>query len=75
MDSNSRPNVSVSVKGDIIPEFNTTNPNSICAECLLKIEQLSEVNGWNDSTKIHNLPIRLRELAQSWHYPLDNYNY
>ncbi|KAJ8916461.1 hypothetical protein NQ315_014678 [Exocentrus adspersus] len=42
---------------------------------LYKMEQLGQIHGWNDVTKIYLMQARLRGLAKSWYENLNEYDY
>lgn len=65
----------VTIRSDCIPEFYPDNPNLTAIKWLEKIDQLREVNGWDDISTIYHMQSRLSGMAKSWYHSLTNYNY
>lgn len=55
---NKQQEVKLLVKSDCIPEFAPDNRSLTATQWLDKIEQLKQVNGWNDVTTIYHMQAR-----------------
>ena len=40
-----------------------------------KVDQLRQINGWNEQTTIYHMQARLSSLAKTWYYNLKEYNH
>lgn len=60
---------------DCIPEFEPGNPNLTSVRWLQKVEQIAEINGWDEKAKIYHMQNRLKGLARKWYNGLTTYNY
>lgn len=71
----SRPTFSKSyAKSECIPEFVPGNSSLSCSKWIDKIEQLAEINHWDESLMIYNMQSRLAGLARKWHDNLPSYH-
>ncbi|XP_074029681.1 uncharacterized protein isoform X2 [Leptinotarsa decemlineata] len=68
-------NKSLIVRADCIPEFCPRKSDLSSKKWLDKIEQLAQINGWDDRLKILNMQSRLTGLAKSWWNSLDSYDH
>ncbi|XP_074026188.1 uncharacterized protein [Leptinotarsa decemlineata] len=64
---------SYTIRDDCIPELDPENENLSAGKWLDKIEQLKEVNIWDDVTTIYHMQSRLWGMARSWYHSLSNY--
>lgn len=64
----------VFIRPECIPKFKPGNPNLSCSKWLDKIEQLREINNWDQRTTIYHMQNRLAELARKWYDNLSSYN-
>lgn len=65
----------ITVHADCIPEFAPGHPQLSASKWLEKIEQLAELNRWDDITKIYHMQSRLTGIAKSWYENLQSYNH
>uniref|UniRef100_A0A6P7H105 Uncharacterized protein LOC114344771 n=1 Tax=Diabrotica virgifera virgifera TaxID=50390 RepID=A0A6P7H105_DIAVI len=63
------------VRSDCIPEFSPDNPNLSASKWLDKVDQLREINGWDDVSTIFHMQSRLVGMAKSWYHNLAEYNH
>lgn len=61
------------IKPECIPEFRPGNPNLSCSKWLDKIEQLKEINRWDERATIFHMQNRLAGLARKWYDNLASY--
>ncbi|KAL1489300.1 hypothetical protein ABEB36_014223 [Hypothenemus hampei] len=74
VEGTSRPIVHKTV-ADCIPFFNPANKKITVSKWIARIEQLAEMNGWNDQIKIDHMQTRLSGVARSWYNNLSDYKY
>ncbi|KAJ8953799.1 hypothetical protein NQ318_006646 [Aromia moschata] len=67
--------VRMTVKADCIPEFAPGNPNLTSTKWVDKIEQLAQINQWDEHLRIYHMQSRLTGLARTWYDNLPTYNY
>lgn len=67
--------VRMTVTSDCIPEFSPDNKTLSSSQWIEKIEQIRQVNNWNDVTTIYHMQSRLTGMAKSWYHSLSNYNH
>lgn len=65
----------VSVRSDCIPEFSPDKPNLTASKWLEKVDQLKEINGWDDVATIYHMQSRLVGNAKTWYHSLTDYNH
>lgn len=76
LDSNSQRDVTrVTIRPDCIPEFSPGKPNESCSKWLDKIDQLAQINRWDEITTAYHMQARLVGLAKVWYNNLDNYKH
>lgn len=75
LQSENRCSVRVSIKPDCIPEFSPGNHSESIKKWLDKIDQLSQINRWDEKTTVYHMQSRLTGLAKTWYNNLDNYKY
>lgn len=73
--SNTGQCVRMTIKADCIPQFSPGDPNLTSTKWLDKIEQLAQINRWDDSVKIYHMQSRLKGLARTWYEHLTTYAY
>ena len=59
----------------LIPEFDPDSEDCTVTAWLRKIEQLGEINAWDDNTKAFHLQDKLRGQARKWYNRLEDYNH
>ncbi|KAJ8977813.1 hypothetical protein NQ317_000070 [Molorchus minor] len=74
LNKNAVQNPRVTIKSDCIPEFSPDIPGLTSKVWVDKIDQLAQINGWNEQTIIYHMQSRLSGLAKSWYNSLSNYN-
>ncbi|XP_045495927.1 uncharacterized protein LOC123694515 [Colias croceus] len=59
----------------LIPEFDPDSEECTVQAWIRKIDQIGEINGWDDTTKSFYLQDKLRGQAKKWYNRLENYDY
>ena len=67
--------VRMTVKSDCIPQFTPGKPNQSALKWVNKIDQLAQVNRWDESTTVQLMQNRLAGLARTWYENLTTYTY
>lgn len=65
----------MTVNSDVIPEFSPDSKTLSANQWLQKIEQIKQINNWNDITTVYHMQQRLTGMAKSWYHSLSNYNH
>ncbi|VEN44035.1 unnamed protein product [Callosobruchus maculatus] len=63
----------VSLRSDCIPEFNPENEHLSAAKWLEKVDQIKQINNWDDITTIYQVQTRLTGMARNWYHGLTIY--
>lgn len=61
------------IKPDCIPLYAPGDPNMTSSRWVEKIEQLAQINSWDEKTTIYHMQSRLTGLAKTWYYNLNDY--
>ncbi|CAH2016886.1 unnamed protein product, partial [Acanthoscelides obtectus] len=72
---NSSESPKLTLRSDCIPEFCPENENLSAAKWLEKIDQLKNINRWDDVTTIYHMQSRLGGMGRTWYHSLNSLNY
>ncbi|KAJ8937229.1 hypothetical protein NQ314_011984 [Rhamnusium bicolor] len=64
----------ITVHADCIPEFSSGHLQLSAFKWLEQVEQLAEINRWDDITKIYHMQSRLTGVAKSWYDNLQSWD-
>jgi hypothetical protein len=65
----------MTISSDCIPEFAPGRPDQSAAKWVDKLDQLAQVNQWDDNTIVQLMQQRLTGLARAWYDNLTTYTY
>lgn len=65
----------VTIKSDCIPEFSPDNRTLTASQWIEKVDQLRQINSWDDVATIYHMQSRLTGNAKLWYHGLPSYNY
>ena len=60
-------------KNNVISEFRPEGGKITAEKWVHQIEQLAEINNWDENTKIYNMQAKLDGLAKEWFWSLHEY--
>lgn len=73
--SHSRHRISYKTTADCIPQFDPADRTTTSTKWVAKIEQLAEINKWDEIIMIQHMHTRLTGMARSWYNDLRTYDY